>query len=107
MSDIVIANQYENNTNLIKNKKSRGRPKLTDEQKKERKEEMKLYFKNYRKQNKEQLNQYKLKFYYNNKEACLESSKKYYNKIKEQAKLFNALIKQHSIKKEDIIIDIK
>ena len=58
MSDIVSANIDENNTNLIQNKKSRGRPKLTEDEKQKRKEELKAYKKTYSIEHKDDIKKY-------------------------------------------------
>ena len=87
MSDIVSANIDENNTNLIQNKKSRGRPKLTEDEKQKRKEETKLYQKEYQKeykvQNKDKIANYDCLKYdkNNNSERIKKHMKKYNNMI--------------------------
>jgi len=84
MSDIVTANQDENNTNLIQNKKSRGRPKLTEDEKQKRKEKLKAYSKEYREQNKEKIANYESRKYNENTSQIMnkrhiEHVKKYKN----------------------------
>lgn len=82
MSDIVSANQDENNTNLIQNKKSRGRPKLTEDEKQKRKEETKLYQKEYKIKNKEKIANYEcLQYDKNNNSERIKKHMKKYNNI--------------------------
>ena len=97
MSDIVSANQDENNTNLIQNKKSRGRPKLTEDEKQKRKEELKAYHKEYKIKNKNEVKILNTKYYENNKDDIIKKNKEYYNqnrdKYIEKAKYYNELKK--------------
>ena len=64
-------------------KKTRGRPKLTDEQKKERKEKIKEYNKEYRELNKDKIANYE----------CLKYDKSGLERTKKNNKKYNEIIK--------------
>ncbi len=59
-------------------KKSRGRPKLTDEEKQQRKEALKQYHKEYQKEYREQNKDDIRKYMEENKDKIRESQKKHY-----------------------------
>ena len=85
--EIVVQNNDNNNVEInceknVESKKSRGRPKLTDEQKKERKEVLKQYQKEYKLQNKDKIANYEsLKYDKNNNSERIKKHMKKYNNI--------------------------
>ena len=85
--EIVVQNNDNNNVEInceknVESKKSRGRPKLTDEQKKERKEVLKQYQKEYKLQNKDKIANYEsLKYDKNNNSERIKKHMKKYNTI--------------------------
>ena len=105
----VNENSVENNNSPNLKKKSRGRPKLTDEQREKKQIEMKLYQKEYHKINKEKVRESQKKHYENNKESRNKYSSEYHKlrrqKMKEDAILIEKMLSQYNISRTSISIN--